>query len=126
MHVMENVVNPIAPTAPNKPLNRRTSARSPVYMQVTNKDRGEVLEATDIGLGGIQCTSKKHCWPGQFMNLQFTLPEMDEQITIGAQVLNMEPAQGGGSHLGSRFCRVPESTTLVLYQFLVMREALLR
>ena len=126
MHVMEHSVNPIAPTAPTKPLNRRTSARSPVYMQVVNKDRGEVLEATDIGLGGIQCTSKKHCWPGQFMNLEFTLPEMDERITVGAQVLNMEPAQGGGSNLGLRFCRVPESTTLVLYQFLVMREALLR
>lgn len=126
MHVMEHSVNPVAPLAPASPLNRRSSARSPVYMQVMNTGREEVLEATDIGLGGIQCTSRKHCWPGQFMELEFTLPEMREEIRVGAQVLNMEPADGGGSHLGLRFCRVPESTTLVLYQFLVMREALLR
>ncbi|MBT6179524.1 MAG: PilZ domain-containing protein [Deltaproteobacteria bacterium] len=126
MYVMEHSVNPIAPIAPTRPLNRRSSARSPVYMRVEDKGRGDVLEATDIGLGGIQCTSKKHCWPGQFMELEFTLPELGEQIRVGAQVLNMEPADGGGSSLGLRFCRVPEATTLVLYQFLVMREALLR
>lgn len=126
MFELENSVDPAGPWVPVKPLNRRLSARSPVYMEVRDRNRGELLEASDIGLGGIQCHSKRHCWPGQFLNLEFTLPDVEKTVQVGAQVLNMEPAQGGGSNLGLRFCRVSKSTTLLLYQFLVMREALLR
>ena len=55
------------------------------------------LEATDIGLGGIQCTSKA-LLARTIYEPRVHTARLDQQITVGAQVLNMEPAQGGGSH----------------------------
>ncbi len=124
MHLHDLTVPKISPVLPAKAVNRRVSARSPVYMVVEDLTGGADLVATDIGLGGLQCTSRQSKWPGQFLELAFTLPELDERVRVGAQVLSIDASSDGRMAMALRFCLPCRKTKMLLYTFLEQRRAL--
>ena len=124
MYLHDLTVPKISPALPAQPVNRRVSARSPVHMVVRDLSSGSDLEAVDIGLGGLQCVSRKPKWPGQFMELSFTLPELEEQVRVGAQVLAIDASSDGRTAMALRFCLPCRKTKMLLYTFLEQRRAL--
>ena len=124
MNLHDLTVPHISPVLPAKAVNRRVSARSPVYMAVRDVKGGSAMTATDIGLGGLQCTTTSAHWPGQFLQLEFTLPELDEQVRVGAQVLSIDASSEGRMAMGLRFCLPCRKTKMLLYTFLEQRRAL--
>ncbi len=108
------------------PSNRRGSARSPLFMQVFTGD-GEAIFAWDIGLGGLKARGKKTRLPGQYVDLEFTLPQTKTTLKLGGQVTTIDSYREGtrfGVELGIRFCRISDTDQIQLYRFLDKRRAL--
>ena len=105
-------------------LDRRTSARSPLFMMVRGRDTRDPLWAWDISLGGLLCRSKKPRWPGTYLDLCFRLPNTNEVLEVGSQVLSIDDAPEGALSMGLRFCRISAKTELSIYRFLDRRRGL--
>ncbi len=103
-------------SAENK--DRRDSARSPLCMAVRCGD--DFLWAWDLGLGGLQCRSRRPWFPGTYLDMEFTIPG-GEAFKVGGQVASLDQAPDGGLSFGIRFCRPPAQLRLAIYRFLDQR-----
>jgi len=103
---------------------RRDSARSRLFILVHTGTNDEPMWAWDIGLSGMQCRAPKARWPGTYVDLRFRLPETQEALEVGAQVVSMEPTAGGQVSLGLRFCTVSPKVQRAIYRFLDRRRAM--
>ncbi len=106
---------------------RRTSARSPLFMlvNITGGNAGvDQLWAWDIGLGGIQARSRKTIFPGTFVDLKFSLPGTPDAMSVGGQVTSIDEAPEGGLSLGIKFCRPSRRLRMSIYRFLDSRRVL--
>lgn len=101
--------------------DRRDSARSRVFVLVNVGPDKEPMWAWDIAMGGMQCRSNTPRWPGTYVDLSFRLPEIDETIEVGAQVMSMEPAGGGQVSLGIKFRMLSPKAQRAIYRFLDRR-----
>ena len=106
------------------PADRRGSVRSSLFILVRIKARGELMWATDISLGGMQCRARLPHWPGTYLDVSFALPDTRESIDVGAQVISLGQAGDGEVLLGLRFCRLTARAEMAIYRFLDRRRAL--
>ncbi len=103
---------------------RRESARSRLFTLVEAKGSREPLWALDLGLGGMQCRSKRPRWPGTYLDLSFVLPGTDEKVEAGSQVLTLDQLEDGELSLGLRFCMLSPRDQRAIYRFLDARRQL--
>ena len=102
-------------------LNRRSSARGPLYVLVEARTHAEPMWAFDLSLSGVRCATRKPEWPGTYMDLTFVLPDTHERIVTGAQVMTLDTAANGELMLGLRFCRLADGAQMAIYRFLDRR-----
>ncbi len=101
--------------------DRRDSARTRVFVLVHAGREEEPMWAWDIAMGGMQCRSNTPRWPGTYLDLRFRLPDSEEMLEVGAQVMTLEPAAGGQVSLGMSFRALSPKAQRELYRFLDRR-----
>jgi len=121
---MSSLALPLEPALLEVSTERRTSARSPLFMMVRDKRTSSSLWASDIGLGGMQCRSKTARFPGTYLDLSFRLPDTQDELQVGGQVLSLDEMTPGQLALGVRFCMVSSKAEREIYRFMDRRRSL--
>ena len=97
-----SVLAPVIDPASVHP-KRRESARARCFMMVRASGAGEPMWAWDIALGGVNCQGRQPRWPGTYLDMHFRLPNSDDRLEVGAQVVSLDQIDDTRVSMGLRF-----------------------
>jgi uncharacterized protein (TIGR02266 family) len=95
------------------------SGRAEVEMPVQMKRDSESFVGTskNIGVGGLFIGTERPFQVGDRMALEFSLPELDRLVSVGAEVRWIREAARGAAGVGLRFVRLPIVSAIAIQEY---------
>ncbi|MEM6733557.1 MAG: PilZ domain-containing protein [Myxococcota bacterium] len=79
-----------------------------------------LMYAQDVSLGGLYVTSRRARWPGQLVQIRFTLPGQDRAVRATCRVVGLDEAPEGCG-LSLVFLRLSTEARLALHRYIDRR-----
>jgi uncharacterized protein (TIGR02266 family) len=95
------------------------SGRAEVEMPVQLKTAADSFVGTskNIGVGGLFVATDQTFQVGDRLAIEFSLPELDRLVSVGAEVRWTRPAETGAGGIGVRFIRLPIVSAIAIQEY---------
>ena len=95
------------------------SGRANVEMPVQVKTDADSFVGTskNIGVGGLFVATDQPFRVGDRLAVEFSLPELDRVVSVGAEVRWIRPAETGSAGIGVRFIRLAIVSAIAIQEF---------
>jgi uncharacterized protein (TIGR02266 family) len=95
------------------------SGRTEVETAVQMKTDGDSFVGTskNIGVGGLFVATERPFQVGDRLAVEFSLPDLDRVVSVGAEVRWTRPAETGSAGIGVRFIRLPIVSAIAIQEY---------
>ena len=95
------------------------SGRTGVETTVNVKTETESFVGTsmNIGVGGLFVATERSLQVGDRVAVEFSLPELDRVVSVGAEVRWIRDAERGAPGVGMRFIRLPIVSAIAIQEY---------
>ncbi len=96
------------------------SGRAEVELAVDLEASGASFVGTskNIGIGGLFVATDRSFQVGDRLNVQFSLPDPAQSVSVGAEVRWIQTGAAGPSGVGLRFLKLPIVSAIYIQEFL--------
>jgi uncharacterized protein (TIGR02266 family) len=95
------------------------SGRAEVEMPVQMNTDADSISGTskNIGVGGLFVATERPFQVGDRLKVQFSLPELDRTVSVGAEVRWIREGAAGSAGIGLRFVRLPIVSAIAIQEY---------